>query len=183
MRTHRPRAMFVLAPALAASVFVWAVVAQTRVDNRAGPVTNQVNTQLYSPGPSASVRYAQSKSRSEPMDSELRHAYAKSGALPSDIRMGYAALGPMNPSGPLGYIPAKPNYGSSPGPRAQPQQMSSAMYSNQSVRYSAPSANQVASRRLSSSVSSARVSSSLSPSSARVTSRAPTNAGSVRYAR
>jgi hypothetical protein len=102
-------------------------------------VNAQVSTQVYGAGMSSSVRYAEQRGKySTPMNSEVRHAYWKSGALPSDVRMGYAALGPMNPSGPLAYIPPKPAYLNKPAavntPPSRPTN-----YSNQSVRYSSGS--------------------------------------------
>jgi hypothetical protein len=103
-------------------------------------VNTQVNTQVYGAGPSNSVRYAQQRGTySQPMNSEWRHAYWKSGALPSDVRMGYAALGPMTPSGPMAYIPPKPSYLDKPAPTApapsRPTNFSTNQSTSQSVRY------------------------------------------------
>ena len=146
-------------------------------------VNTQVSTQVHGPGPSGSVRYAQSRERySTPMGSEWRHAYWKSGALPSDVRMGYAALGPMNPSGPMAYIPPKPSYLNKPASTTPPPSKPT-NYSNQSVRYSTgaslttlQSATPVNMTR---SASSPQVSSALSAS--RPMNSSALNATSVRY--
>jgi hypothetical protein len=149
--------------------------------------THQVNTQVYGAGPSGSVRYAQQRGTySTPMNSEWRHAYWKSGALPSDVRMGYAALGPMNPSGPMAYIPPKPSYLNKPA-APQPAAQRPTNYSNQSVRYSsAPSSNALPSALpahmpRTAGAASPQVSPALSPS--RPMNSAAPSTGSVRYSR
>jgi hypothetical protein len=150
--------------------------------------TSRVNTQVYGAGPSNSVRYAQQRGTySTPTNSEWRHAYWKSGALPSDVRMGYAALGPMNPSGPMAYIPPKPSHLNKPA-APQPQAQRPTNYSNESVRYSSASSRYAmpsaspAQRSQTTSASSPQVSSALSPSRP-MNSAAPASTGSVRYAR
>ena len=147
-------------------------------------VNTQVNTQVYGGGVSGSVRYAQQRERySQPTNSEWRHAYWKSGALPSDVRMGYAALGPMNPSGPMAYIPQQPAYLNKPG-STTPAPSRPTNYSNQSVRYAVdPSPSAMRSSALphmSGTASSAQVSSALSSSRATNSAMTP---GTVRYAR
>ena len=108
-------------------------------------VNNSVNTRLYGGGTSGSVRYAgvnpEIRSRtSVAMQSELRHAYWKSGATPSDVRMGYAALGPMTEGGPISYINYKPSYLSN-SKAAPPPAGGSAAYSTMgSIKYSSPAA-------------------------------------------
>ena len=100
-----------------------------------GQVNPQVNTALYGGGVPASVRYASVGSTSVAMRSEVRYAAWSSGALPSDIRMGYASLGPLNPAGPLAYIPpAKPSYLPSPS-TATPAAAGSSAFSNTAIRY------------------------------------------------
>ena len=141
-----------------------------------GQVNPQVNTALYGGGVPASVKYANAGSTSTPMQSELRYAYWKSGALPSDIRMGYAQIGPMNPQGPMAVIDAAtPNYMPVKS-TAPPAAMGSAAFSGGgSVRYSsspAPSAAYVPPR----SVSPALVSQGPINSG-------PINGGAIRYGR
>src|SRR5436190_20783690 len=86
--------------------------AQFQVNNQ---TRGRVNNVLYTSGKSGCINFAgtpggiHAKS-SMAMNSELRHAYAKSGAMPSDIRHGYAKLGPMDPRGGLSYIDYKPDY-------------------------------------------------------------------------
>jgi hypothetical protein len=162
------------------------VAVNPQLAGQARSVNMQANTQVYGAGPSNSVRYAQQRGTySQPMNSEWRHAYWKSGALPSDVRMGYAALGPMNPSGPMAYIPPKPSYLNKPAAATVPPSRPPITL-NQSVRYSSagssPSAlPSSASPSRTASASSPQVSSALSPS--RTSSSSPTSAGSVRYAR
>lgn len=178
----RTRVWLALLGMACAGAWVWG---QTRVDNRVGASTSQVNNQLYQAGAHtgpSSVKYSQERRSSEPMRSEWRNAYVKSGALPSDIRMGYAAMGPMNPSGPMAYIPPKPSY-TERSSRATPPPRGSATFqsSNQSIRYSSPpsSPSATASSRVSNTAASPKVSSSLN--SRGPINSAPKNAGPVRY--
>jgi hypothetical protein len=174
------------------------IAVNSQLTGGAMSTTHQVNTQVYGAGPSNSVRYAEQRGKySTPMDSEWRHAYWKSGALPSDVRMGYAALGPMNPSGPMAYIPPKPSYLNKPsGPQPEAKQptnyssnRSSNQSSNQSVRYASGSSRNALPSELPAHLprtampsSPPQVSSSLSPSRP-MNSTAPANTGSVRYAK
>ena len=74
----------------------------------------QVNRQLYgSPGPTAaSMRFqpqylggpASAPPTANLLPSEVRNAYVRSGQLPSNIRMSYNAIGPLSPTGAIGYI-------------------------------------------------------------------------------
>ena len=168
-----------------AAASVWA---QYRVDTRYTGVNQQVNTrantQLYgSSGVGGSVRYAGRQGTSEPMNSEWRHAYWKSGATPSDIRMGYAALGPLDPRGPMAYIPQKPAYTQRSGVAAPPPPSTTLpkTYSTGSVRYSSPRPNEVRAASTAKPVSSPRVSSTLAPAGAYNGRQYTTS--SVRYAR
>ena len=76
-----------------------------------------VNTQIYG-SPAPTVRYAPQYLRSAPyvpsssmaMPSEVRNAYAVTGATPSSIRMNAAALGPLAPGGPSSYISPPPQF-------------------------------------------------------------------------
>jgi hypothetical protein len=166
------------------------IAVNSQLTGGAMSTTSRVNTQVYGAGPSNSVRYAEQRGKySTAMNSEWRHAYWKSGALPSDVRMGYAALGPMNPSGPMAYIPPKPSYQNKPS-SPEPQAQRPTNYSNQSVRYSTgqgqsrsalPSA--LPSHLLrTASAATPQVSPALSPSRP-MNSASPANTGSVRYSR
>jgi hypothetical protein len=96
----------------------------------------QVNRGLAGTPMTGSVRYAQT---SMPMNSEVRYAAVRSGALPSDIRAGYGAMGPLSPGGAMDYIPPAPSWTASksaPPPAAQ----GGAAYSVGSVRYAPTSA-------------------------------------------
>ena len=160
----------------AASAWIFAQLPHQTGIFTAGQVNPQVNTALYGGGVPASVKYANAGSTSMPMQSEVRYAYWKSGALPSDIRMGYAELGPMTPAGPMAYIDAaKSNYVPTKS-SAPPTAMGSAAFSGGgSIRYSsspAPSASYIAPK----SVSPALVSQGpINPG--------PINGGAIRYGR
>jgi len=144
-----------------------------------GQVNPQVNTALYGGGVPASVRYANAGNTSRPMASELRYAYVKSGALPSDIRMGYAQLGPLNPSGPMAYIPsATPSYMPQPN-TAPPSAMGASAYSSGSIRYSSPAAAPSASYVAPRAVTAPQVSRALV--SRGPVNSGPVNSGAIRY--
>ena len=176
-------AQTLLAVACAGTWVVGQVAVNSQRMGNAHSVNTAVNTQLHGPGPSGSVRYAQSKRYSEPMRSEWRHAYWKSGALPSDVRMGYAALGPMNPGGPMAYIPEKPSYLQKPKDQTPAPQKPNT-YTGQSVRYASGGHNSSAmtSQGMTRTApSSARVSSALSASGP-INSTAA-SAGPIKYSR
>jgi hypothetical protein len=139
-------------------------------------VSMQVNTELRpSSQSSASIRYAQDRAYSRPMNSEFRHAYWKSGALPSDVKMGYNIMGPMA-ADPLSYIPAKPSYAQKPAPTPPtPQRLPPTAYTNQSIRYSSPAPPSATTGSIYKPLPPTTISGSLSSGSL--------NTGSVRYTR
>jgi hypothetical protein len=116
-RTAPTRISLLVLAMLAGDLLLLRAVAQYRpyASNQVNP---RVNSALYSTASSGSIRYGLSSS--QPMASELRHAYWQSGALPSDVRMNYAAMGPLADR--FSYIPSTPSYQSKnmgPAPHAQ----------------------------------------------------------------
>lgn len=123
----------------------------------------RVNNQIYgNSGPSISYAgghssYGQATGSSVAMQSEVRNAAFRAGAMPSEVRMNYAALGPMMQGGPMAYIPASgPRYtvGSvgtvgnylgprppSPAPAPSIANSSAAGVASGSVRYSGSTTN------------------------------------------
>ena len=103
-------------------------------------VNNTPNRAVYGGVQSGSVKYAGvnpsvAARTSQPMHSEFRHAYYKSGATPSSLRMGYNAMGPMAEGGPTAYLNYKPDY-LKPKSSALPAPSGSAAYApTGSVRY------------------------------------------------
>src|SRR4051794_31490928 len=99
--------------------------AQYALPQPGGQINPQINAEIYGNGAVNSVRY--SSPSSVAMNSEVRHAYWKSGALPSDLRAGYSSIGPMAPGGAMAYIPSAQSHLTKPV-APMPSAMSASTY-------------------------------------------------------